>query len=129
MKSFLEEMTRPVLTIAPAEPLPNAVADRIGPRGRACRERARAIIRAVADYWGLSVRELMAHSRVRRLVWPRQVAMFLIHRRTTMSSPEISKLFLGRDHGTVLHAIHAVEDMMQCYPQVREEISRLEQSL
>lgn len=129
MKSYLETLDRPVLTISPAEPIPPAVADRIGPRGRECRERARAIIRAVSTYWGLSILELLSHSRVRRLAWPRQVAMYLVRRRTTMASGEIGKLFNGRGHDTVLHAVHTVEDLIQCYPQVREEISRLEQSL
>lgn len=129
MKSYLETLDRPVLNISPAEPLPTAIADRIGPRGRECRERARAIIRAVADYWGLSIHELLSHSRVRRLAWPRQVAMYLVRRKTTMASPEIGRLFNGRDHATVLHAVQTVTDLVQCYPQVREEISHLEKTL
>lgn len=63
----------------------------------------------VRTYYDLSARELKGSSRVRRISWPRQVAMALIRQRTNFSLPDIGKCFGGRDHTTVMHALQAVE--------------------
>ena len=44
---------------------------------------------------------------------PRQVAMYLSKICTTKSLPEIEKLFGGRDHTTVIHAVKKVEPYIQ----------------
>jgi chromosomal replication initiation ATPase DnaA len=127
MKPYLETLDRPVLTISPAGMSPEV--DRmIGPAGRHCRERARKIIRGVANHWGMSVAEMLSHSRIRRICWPRQVAMFLVRRATTMSTTELGKLF-HRDSTAIVHATQTVTDLMQCYPQVREEIGEIERKV
>jgi chromosomal replication initiator protein len=64
----------------------------------------------VAAEWGVSVDGLMSKRRTKDLTVPRQVAMYLIRELLDLSLVEIGKLFGGRDHSTVIHAIHKVEE-------------------
>jgi chromosomal replication initiator protein len=64
----------------------------------------------VAAEWGVSVDGLISKRRTKELTVPRQVAMFLIRELLDLSLVEIGKLFGGRDHSTVIHAVNKVEE-------------------
>jgi len=52
-------------------------------------------------------------NRNRELVVPRQIFIYLLHNFTRYSLKQIGGICGGRDHSTVLHSIHAVEDMLE----------------
>jgi chromosomal replication initiator protein len=60
---------------------------------------------------------------------PRQVAMYLARKLTRMSTPDIGRRFGGRDHSTVVHAIHAVEKRAAADPYLEIEIETLRERL
>jgi chromosomal replication initiator protein len=66
------------------------------------------IIGKVAAAFGVTAKELMGPSRLRRVLVPRQVAMFLAREACGLSFPRLAAAF-GRDHTTVLHAVRKVE--------------------
>jgi chromosomal replication initiator protein len=80
---------------------------------------------AVADYFGLTVGDLKAKSRKRELVYARQVAMYVAKEKTTLSLKSIGYHFGDRDHTTVIHAIHAVSDMLRDKPDAKEAVEKL----
>ncbi len=84
---------------------------------------------AVADFYGIHVREMRSGKRARAVAFPRQVAMYLAKTLTTLSLPEIGQGFGGRHHTTVLHAVQKIEAMRKENPALDEEISRLEARL
>ncbi len=59
---------------------------------------------AVAAHFELAAGELLSSTRVARIAWPRQLAMYLARELTGSSLPAIGRDFGGRDHTTVLHA-------------------------
>ena len=59
----------------------------------------------VADYYSISLEELVSKKRSRNISYPRQIAMYLLRDVTDMSLPKIGNDFGGRDHTTVLHAV------------------------
>lgn len=59
---------------------------------------------AVADHFGLTVKDLVSPTRAARLAVPRQIAMFLSRESTGRSLHEIGSAFGGRNHTTVVHA-------------------------
>lgn len=67
----------------------------------------------VSQHFGVSVGELTSHSRERRLVMPRQIAMYLSRTVADASYPAIAEKFGGRDHTTVIHAVRTVEEKRQ----------------
>lgn len=69
------------------------------------------IQRAVCVYYRISHDDLVGERRLRRLVRPRQVAMWLCRKLTDRSMPDIGRRFGGRDHTTVLHAYRQIEKL------------------
>lgn len=65
----------------------------------------------VAQYYGVSAKDLMGKKRARNIARPRQMAMALIRELTQDSFPEIGQFFGGRDHTTVMHACKAIEEL------------------
>ncbi|HYH66209.1 MAG TPA: helix-turn-helix domain-containing protein [Urbifossiella sp.] len=65
------------------------------------------IIVRVAAAFGVSRKELLGASRLRRVLVPRQVAMFLARETCGLSYPRLAAAF-GRDHTTVLHAVRKI---------------------
>jgi chromosomal replication initiator protein len=57
------------------------------------------------------------------------VAMHLSRRLTTASLNEIGDAFGGRDHGTVIHACKAVDNMMEQDAAMRSSIEFLKAQL
>lgn len=68
------------------------------------------IIRAIARSHGVTWKEITSGCRIRHIVAARQTAMYEVRtRRPDLSLPQIGRLFGGRDHTTVLHAIRKIE--------------------
>lgn len=84
----------------------NAKSSRLSPRTRETPiERIR---NAVAMYFHLEIAELCGKRRLRRIAFPRQIAMYLCRELTQGSFPQIGYAFGGRDHTTVMHAHHKI---------------------
>jgi len=64
----------------------------------------------VATEWGVSVEGLTSKKRTKDLTVPRQVAMYLIRELLDLSLVEVGRMFGGRDHSTVIHAVNKVEE-------------------
>jgi chromosomal replication initiation ATPase DnaA len=67
------------------------------------RRRMRDIIAEVSQTSGVSIADLRGPDRHRRIAWPRQAAMLLMHE-AGHTLPQIAE-YLHRDHTTILHGI------------------------
>ena len=83
------------------------------------------IQKAVADYYGLQLKEMLGKKRTRSLARPRQVAMALAKELTDHSLPEIGMAFEGRDHTTVLHACRQIRHLMESDGKLHEDWEKL----
>jgi chromosomal replication initiator protein len=70
------------------------------------------IAERVGRYFRVELRQLQSPRRHRRSLLPRQVGMYLARRLTPLSLEQIGAYFGGRDHSTVLHACHKVEQVL-----------------
>ena len=66
------------------------------------------ISRTVANFYHISLEEMKGKRRDKHIVFPRQVAMYLIREETASSLPAIGQAFGGRDHTTVLHSYEKI---------------------
>jgi chromosomal replication initiator protein len=66
----------------------------------------------VCRYYSVTHAELTGDKRTRRIVRPRQVAMYLSRELTDASLPAIGRAFGDRDHTTVMYAVQKVADQM-----------------
>ncbi len=71
------------------------------------------IKRVVADYYNLSVKQIISATRTKNIAIPRHIAMYLC--RTLLDAPykEIGNEFGKRDHSTVINACEKVEDLIK----------------
>ncbi len=83
------------------------------------------IQKAVADYYGLQLKEMLGKKRNRSLARPRQMAMALAKELTEHSLPEIGDAFDGRDHTTVLHACRQIRQLKESDGKLHEDWEKL----
>ncbi len=83
----------------------------------------------IAGILGFEVAALKGKSRQRPLVTARQIAMYVFRDLTDLSYPGIARIFGGRDHTTVIHAVEKIQRLMserkQIYDQVTDLLQRL----
>ena len=87
------------------------------------------LLSEIAAYLGFTVEALRGKNRQRPLVTARQEAMYVFRELTDLSYPAIARLFGGRDHTTVIHAVDKVQRMMKERQQVFDRVTNLVQKL
>ena len=83
------------------------------------------IMKAVADHYHITIRDILGKKRSRNLARPRQMAMAITKELTNLSLPAIGDAFGGRDHTTVMHAIKTVAKLRQDDPELKQDYDRL----
>jgi chromosomal replication initiator protein len=68
-----------------------------------------SIQKAVAERFNIKQSQLKEKSNMKKVVYPRQIAMYLVKELTDASLPEIGRAFGGKHHTTVLHSINKIE--------------------
>lgn len=87
------------------------------------------IQKEVCDYYKMPDDMMRAKTRKKEVALARQIAMYLAKKLTKHSLKTIGLHFGGRDHTTVIHAIDAIEKLMQTDMQVKAEVDVLKQRL
>jgi chromosomal replication initiator protein len=87
------------------------------------------IQRKVTEVYDLRMSDMQNRRRPSHIAFPRQVAMYLSRLLTHHPLKEIGEAFGGRDHGTVIHAVKTVENMMEQDEKVRNSIEYLVRQL
>jgi chromosomal replication initiator protein len=67
------------------------------------------ILKAVADFFNISVADLISHSRRKEVVEPRQITMYLLRDISELSYPHIGEK-MGRDHTTAIHSFEKINN-------------------
>lgn len=87
------------------------------------------IQKACAAHYRIEPSEMRSKRRARAVARPRQVAMYLAKKMTPRSLPEIGRIFGGRDHSTVIHAVRTIEQLRQTNPDIDADIRTLQRQL
>ncbi|MCK4621859.1 MAG: chromosomal replication initiator protein DnaA [Desulfuromonadales bacterium] len=83
------------------------------------------IQKIVANHYQIKTSDLKSAKRLKTLVLPRQIAMYIGRKLTSASYPEIGTKFGGKDHSTVIHAIKKIEKNMEEDLLFRSTIEKL----
>jgi chromosomal replication initiator protein len=84
---------------------------------------------AVADYYQLSIEDMKGKRRDKHIVFPRQVAMYIVREETPSSLPVIGQAFGGRDHTTALHSIDKIANELKEDERLRYEVQAIRERL
>jgi len=87
------------------------------------------IQKIVATHFGIKISDLKSPKRLKALILPRQLAMYLSRQLTSCSFPEIGEKFGGKDHSTIIHAIKKIEKQLEDDYQLRSTLITLKNIL
>jgi len=83
----------------------------------------------VSGYFNIDLKDIHSKSRKQEIVKARQVAMFLCKKHTNYSFAHIGSIVGKRDHATVLHACHAIQDQIDVDKSFRSAMNEIEDLL
>ena len=123
--SAYASLNRVDMTVAQAERLLEDLLTNQTPKHRTDQE----LLEEIAKLLGFSVDALRGKSRQRPLVAARQEAMYVFRELTDLSYPAIARLFGGRDHTTVIHAVEKITRLMKERTQTFDQVTMLIKTL
>jgi chromosomal replication initiator protein len=88
-----------------------------------------AIQKVVADEFSLRIADLKLKNNSKKVVYPRQIAMFLSKELAGASLPEIGRAFGGKHHTTVLHSIEKIREERKADKDLSRLLHKLSDSL
>jgi chromosomal replication initiator protein len=83
------------------------------------------IQRKVADRYSLKFSDMSSNKRLRTVVRPRQMAMYLAKLLTNRSLSDIGRKFGGKDHTTVIHSVKTIEGLIETDREFSEDMKLL----
>ena len=87
------------------------------------------IQKVVADFFSLSVNDLKGRKKTQKVVYPRQLAMYICREMTDYSTTEIGEAFGGRDHTTVMYSIEKIQGLLVTDPTLDSTIESLKRQI
>ncbi len=86
---------------------------------------ADTIISVVCERYGLTRDEIKSSSKKEAIKTPRQIAMYIMKKRTDMPLVKIAGKFNLKDHSTVINAVKRIENEIKCNSLFEIEINEL----
>lgn len=84
------------------------------------------ILEKVSQRLNLKTEDILGLKRKPDYVLARQIAMFLARSRLALSFQEIGRLFGGKDHSTVMHAVRKIENLRENDADMRKLLADIE---
>lgn len=82
------------------------------------------ILDYVCRYYHIDLDTIRGRRRRQEVIWPRQIAMYLLREETSTSLAQIGAMLGGRDHTTVMYGLEKVHIRLQ-HEHVRREIAAI----
>jgi chromosomal replication initiator protein len=87
------------------------------------------VIKMVADYYNTQVKDIRGVRRVKNLVLPRHVAMYILKEDLGLGLVEIGGWFGNRDHTSVIHAVDKVGELVKNNDQISSDLGEIRKRL
>ncbi len=100
--------------------------------GRANRPKhlsSRQIIERCAKYYQIEITDMLGPKRDKEIVFPRQVAMYLLRSELHLSFPKIAGELGRKDHTTAIHSVEKIEKEVSLNPDVRGAVNEIKEKL
>jgi chromosomal replication initiator protein len=84
------------------------------------------IIKEVSSFFSIKLSDLKSTKRIKSIIFPRQIAMYLSRKLTNSSLVSIGEKFGGKDHATIIHSIKKIEQELKEKQELKETVERIE---
>jgi chromosomal replication initiator protein len=83
----------------------------------------------VAQYFNISIHDLKSSRRLKNIVIPRQIAMYISREKTNTSLTFIAEEFGGKDHTTILYAYNKLKKQLEQDSYLKTSVEKIINSL
>jgi len=90
---------------------------------------AKHVIEKVADFYDISMSEVLGPKRDKEIVLPRQIAMYLLREELHLSFPKIAQELGKKDHTTAIHSCEKIEKELEFNEPLRHELSLIRERI
>jgi len=87
------------------------------------------VMTVVSEYYRVPIAQLKGERRLKNIVWPRQILMYLLHTYGKLPLEEVGRLIGGRDHTTVIHANGKVNVEISTNMNIAAEVETLKKKI
>jgi len=94
-----------------------------------CKQDIKSLLRTVADYFGVSIEDLINKKRDRKTTQARHVAIYLMREGFNCSLTEIGKELGGRNHATILHGYERIASELSTNPTLSNQVAEIKDQL
>jgi chromosomal replication initiator protein len=88
-----------------------------------------AIIKEVGLYFSTKVTDIKSDRRIKSIMLPRQIAIYLARKLTENSLVSIGEKFGGKDHATIIHSIKKIAEDIKVNQELNETVEKLERKI
>lgn len=89
----------------------------------------KVVIEKVAKYYQMTPKEMCSKSRVAHIKNARQVAMYILSKDLSMSTPKIALEVGVKDHTTVMHGVKKIEADLKLNFNLRDQIASIKEKI
>ncbi len=89
----------------------------------------KVILKSVAEFYDIGAHNLIEKCRRKEVVWPRQIAMYLMRTELRSSYPFIGEKLGGRDHTTVIYACEKIGAEVKINENIQREINLIKERI
>jgi chromosomal replication initiator protein len=86
---------------------------------------SKQIVERIARYYSVSVEDLLSPKRDKEIVYPRQIAMYMLRSELHMSFPKIAVELGRKDHTTAIHSVEKIEKELNLDAAIRQQMVEL----
>lgn len=86
---------------------------------------SKQLLKAVAHHFDIEVSDLIGKKRIKELVYPRHLAMYLLKERLNHSYPQIGDELGGKDHTTVMHGVRKIEEQLKTNQEIEADLQAI----
>ena len=87
------------------------------------------IVNTVAQYYKVSVQDLFGPKRLKQIVEPRMIAIYLINELLSMPLAAIGSMFGNRDHTTIMHARDKISEDIRTNTKIKIVVADIKNML
>ncbi len=88
-----------------------------------------AIIKEVGLHFSTKAADIKSARRIKSIMLPRQIAIYLARKLTDNSLVGIGEKFGGKDHATIIHSVKKIEEEMKVKKELKEVVEKLERKI
>jgi len=90
-----------------------------------------ALIKRVADYYGVDVKDVIGNARHKQVIYARHIAMYVLSKKARMSQEDIAKQFMGdgkmsfKNRSSVSSGIERIESLAYVDSVLRKDLEKI----